>query len=105
MARFIQAGFPTEHAGIDRFTRGFAAIRDLEAAATHQLLGALAVVGTPVRRAAAPLTARLTAWSAVRKQRVEDHKLWSVALRDARVMADLSRAMSADASRLGRAYY
>ena len=30
MARFIQAGFPTEHAGIDRFTRGFAAVRGLD---------------------------------------------------------------------------
>lgn len=105
MARFIQAGFPTEHAGIDRFTRGFAAIRELEAAATHQMLGALAFVGAPLRRAAAPLTTRLAAWSEARKQRVEDDKLWSLALSDARVMADLGRAMSADAGRLGRAYY
>ncbi|QJW83294.1 hypothetical protein HK414_00675 [Ramlibacter terrae] len=52
-----------------------------------------------------PLTTRLAARSQARKQRAEDDKLWAVALSDARVMADLSRAMSAEASRRGRAYY
>ena len=35
----------------------------------------------------------------VRRQRMEDDKLWGIALTDARVMADLSRAMSRDALR------
>ena len=103
MARFIQADFPIEHAGIARFTRGFAAVRGLDATLTQPVLAGLAFVGAPLRRAAAPLTARVAAWAGERKQRAEDRKLWSVALSDARVMADLSRAMSADAGRLGRA--
>ncbi|MGV3569499.1 MAG: hypothetical protein ACO1PB_02790 [Ramlibacter sp.] len=105
MARFIQADFPTEHAGITRFTRGFAAVRALDVTISHPVLAVLAFVGAPLRRAAAPLTARVAAWSAARKQRAEDDKLWAVALTDARVMADLSRAMSAEASRQARAYY
>jgi hypothetical protein len=40
-----------------------------------------------------------------RKQRREDDRLWNVALTDARVMADLSRAMSRDAARDVRGYY
>jgi hypothetical protein len=59
---------------------------------------ALAVIGSPVTRA-------YVAWSAARKQRIEDEKLWNVALTDARVMADLSRAMSRDAQRDVRGYY
>ncbi|HEY8359305.1 MAG TPA: hypothetical protein VIL30_17790 [Ramlibacter sp.] len=105
MARFIQAEFPTEHAGVTRFTRGFAAIGQLDTALSIPVLAALAFIGAPLRRAAVPLTTRLAAWSEARKQRAEDDKLWAVALTDARVMADLSRAMSAEADRSARQYY
>ena len=40
-----------------------------------------------------------------RKAFKEDQKLWNVALQDARVMADLSRAMSRDGMREVRGYY
>ncbi len=66
---------------------------------------ALGLLATPARRAAAALRAGLKAWAAARRQAAEDEKLWNVALTDARVMADISRAMSADAVRDVKAYY
>jgi hypothetical protein len=65
----------------------------------------LGLLATPARRAAAALRAGLKAWAAARRQAAEDEKLWNVALTDARVMADISRAMSADAARDVKAYY
>lgn len=67
-------------------------------------LGGLAALGQPVRKAAARLGAAFAAWQAARKQRIEDDRLWSIALTDARVMADLSRAMSREAVRDARYY-
>ena len=49
--------------------------------------------------------ADVAAWRIARKQAEEDRQFWAVALSDARVMTDLSRAMSADASRDVRGYY
>jgi Ser/Thr protein kinase RdoA (MazF antagonist) len=104
MTRFIQADFPTEHAGITRFTRGFAAVRQLDTTLTHPVLAVLAFIGAPLRQVGAKVASRFAAWSGARKERAEDDKLWAVALTDARVMADLSRAMSAEA-RSVRSYY
>ena len=100
MARFIQADFPVEHAGVTRFVNGFAAIRGLTA--TRFVLYALAVIGAPVTAAGAKVRSALAARAAARKQRHEDEQLWNIALGDARVMADLSRAMSRDALRHSR---
>ncbi len=66
---------------------------------------ALALFATPMRRAADALRSGARAWRAARRQAAEDDKLWALAMTDARVMADLSRAMSADALRDVRAYY
>ena len=66
---------------------------------------ALGLLAAPARRAAASLRAGLKAWAAARRQAAQDEKLWNVALTDARVMADISRAMSADAARDVRGYY
>lgn len=96
MARFVNIEVPAQHGGITRVTNGFAVLGQLSI--TRAVLSGLAVVGAPVTRG-------LAAWSAARKQRREDEKLWNVALSDARVMADLSRAMSQDALRDSRAYY
>jgi hypothetical protein len=145
MARFIQAQFPTEHAGITRFTRGFAAIGQslrgfdgargtatlLLAALVSALLvianelvttwteghlmaawvvlwavgfAALALFAAPARRAGQSLRSSIAGWRVARRQAVEDEKLWNVALTDARVMADLSRAMTAAAERDVRYY-
>ncbi|MES3001626.1 MAG: hypothetical protein V4787_13115 [Pseudomonadota bacterium] len=66
---------------------------------------ALALLAAPAKRFAASLRGSGRRWSAARRQRIQDEKLWNVALTDARVMADISRAMAAGASRDVRSYY
>jgi hypothetical protein len=66
---------------------------------------ALVLFAEPARDMVAGAGRALKAWSAARKERAEDEKLWKVALTDARVMADLSRAMGQQADRDIRAYY
>ena len=96
MARFVNSELTTQHAGVNRFTRGFEAIGHFNA--VHAFLAPLALIGAPIRRT-------LEKQAQAHKQRREDQRLWDVALSDARVMADLSRAMSRDASRDVRGYY
>jgi hypothetical protein len=102
MARFIQAEFPLQHDGVARIERGFRAIGSYSI--TQAVLHVLAVIGTPVTLAARKVRAGLVTVYASRRQRKADDQLWNVALSDARVMADLSRAMSRDAQRLGRSF-
>jgi hypothetical protein len=103
MARFIQAEYPVQHGGITRVLRGVEVLASFNI--THTVLHALAVLGSPVTRAAAKARAGFAALAAARKQRIADEKLWNIALTDARVMADLSRAMSRDAVRDTRGYF
>jgi hypothetical protein len=100
MARFE---ITADHAGVTRFSRGFAVIGSFSI--TVAALHALAVIGSPVTRAAAGARKVLAGWSAARTQRAADRKLWDLALTDARVMADLSRAMSREAADIGRYRY
>ena len=72
--------------------------------AADVLVGALAFVGAPVTRTAAALRNGLATWAEARRQRRADEQLWNLALSDARIMADLSRAMSQDAQRDGHAF-
>jgi protein-S-isoprenylcysteine O-methyltransferase Ste14 len=65
----------------------------------------LALLAVPARRMGRRLQAAWASGAAARRQASEDRKLWDVALSDARVMADLSRAMSNDAARDLRHYY
>jgi hypothetical protein len=65
----------------------------------------LALLASPVRRAARGLRSAVRHWAQSRREAREDAKLWQVALTDARVMADISRAMSRDAGRDVRGYY
>ena len=65
----------------------------------------LALFAAPARALGGQLRSGLKAWAAARKQAAEDQQLWNLALQDARVMADLSRAMSADAVRDIKTYY
>jgi hypothetical protein len=102
MARFIQVDISAQHNGITRVTRGFEALASLNI--TRAVLVGLAFVGAPVTRAAGKARAALATLAASRRQRRQDEKLWNIALSDARVMADLSRAMSRDALRDTRAY-
>jgi undecaprenyl pyrophosphate phosphatase UppP len=66
---------------------------------------AIALFAAPAKRAAAATLAGFKRWNAARKRAAEDEQLWKLALTDARVMADISRAMSEGATREVRAYY
>ena len=67
----------------------------------------LALLASPVRRLAAASRSGLKRWITAYRAAEQDRKLWEVALSDARVMADISRAMnlSTRAQRLMRSYY
>ncbi len=54
----------------------------------------LALLAAPARRGALLLRQGARAWSAARRQAREDERTWNAALQDARLMADLSRAMN-----------
>ncbi len=66
---------------------------------------ALALLAGPVRRAASMLRAGFHAWKEARRREAEDEKTWNAALHDARIMADLSRAMNGIAVDNIRRYY
>lgn len=63
---------------------------------------ALALLAWPAKRAAAGIRGFFKSWKAQRHQAAQDEELWNLALSDARVMADISRAMSAAAVRESR---
>lgn len=95
MARFVHIDYPAQHGGVTRISRGLAAIGNLSF--SRAVLNGLSALGRPVTRG-------LATWAAARKQRREDERLWNVALSDARVMADLSRAMSQEARDISKYY-
>lgn len=99
MARFIQQSYPTEHAGLVRVTRGLQTVAALDRSVSRPVLAVLATIGSPVTRVVAKVSASFTAWVATRRQAQADKRLWDLALTDARVMADLSRAMTDEARR------
>lgn len=66
---------------------------------------ALALLAAPAKRATGGLRAAASRWAAQRKQAAQDEQLWEIALNDARVMADISHAMSRSAARDVRSYY
>lgn len=65
----------------------------------------IALFAAPARRFVSGTRTYVKGAARTRRQKAEDRKFWDVALTDARVMADLSRAMSADATRDVRGYY
>jgi hypothetical protein len=64
----------------------------------------LALLAAPARRATQSLRTGYKAWRAEALQRRHDEQFWQAALSDARIMADISRAMSAAAMRDVKAY-
>ncbi len=60
---------------------------------------AMGLLASPAKRAASGLRTGYKRWSAARKQAAQDRELWNLALTDSRVMADISRAMTMDATR------
>ncbi|HNZ91291.1 MAG TPA: hypothetical protein PKM82_08790 [Acidovorax sp.] len=59
---------------------------------------AIALLAVPARRASVALRASYRDWLESRHHAAEDQRTWNAALQDARMMADLSRAMSAAAT-------
>ena len=106
MASFIRVHYPAQHGGVARIEHAVTTLRGYNAGhAMEVALQGLVLLGTPFTRLAARVRAGLAAWRVERKQREADRKLWDLALSDARIMADLSRAMSQDAQRDVRGYY
>ena len=66
---------------------------------------ALAFLAGPIRMAVSSMSLGFKNWMQAQKRAEQDRKLWELALTDARVMADISRAMTADASRDVRGMY
>ena len=54
----------------------------------------MALLAAPARSAVLGLRAAAKAWSDAHRRAAEDERTWNAALRDARIMADLSRAMN-----------
>lgn len=145
MTSFVHVDFPTEHPGVARAGRAFAALRQLGrafesargvatlvlAAVVSTLLvvanqvidtwteghllaawivlwtiafAAIGLLASPLRRAVQSGRAAWTRSCAARRQAAQDRELWALALTDARVMAELSRAMSRDTLRDVRGY-
>jgi hypothetical protein len=65
----------------------------------------LALLAGPIRMATSNMHAGFKNWVKAQKRAEQDRKLWEYALTDARVMADISRAMTTDASRDVRGMY
>ena len=53
----------------------------------------LALFSTPARRAIRMVRSAYRAWTHSRQQAAADERIWNAALQDARLMADLARAM------------
>jgi hypothetical protein len=87
MTSFAYTHYPHQNPGVVRAGRGLGGV----AALAH--------------RAVAYLGSGLRAWGAAPHQADEDAPYWNAALNDARIMADISCAMSAAASRDARAYH
>ncbi|MBS0508880.1 MAG: hypothetical protein JSR53_16005 [Proteobacteria bacterium] len=54
----------------------------------------MALLAVPARNAVALVRSGAKAWAEARRHAAEDEKTWNAALHDARLMADLSRAMN-----------
>ncbi len=89
MTSFVHVDVPLQHAGVVRFERAAEWVRStLE---SRPLLRLLAAIGRPVVDA-------LAAW----RQSAADARFMDAARFDARLMADISRAMDAEARAFGR---
>ena len=66
---------------------------------------AMGMMARPAKRMAAGLRSGVAHWNKARKEAAADRELWNLALTDSRVMADISRAMTLDASRDLRSPY
>ena len=84
------SSFSFEHQGIERLSTAASHLDGVRAEVAAPAVRVLAKVGASLKR-------HYRAWLQARRQELEDQRTWEIALQDARVMADLSRAMSAAA--------
>ena len=101
MTSFVDSSQSFEHSGVVRVQRAAeflqATAADLTGSQRLPLFASiragLRMFAGVARRTAATLRAGHRAWVQSRKQAAEDERTWNAALKDARIMADLSRAM------------
>mgnify|MGYP001366521241 CR=1 FL=1 len=86
MTSFVHIDHPAQHPGVVRAERVAELIGQLLSGSV--VIRALAAIG-------APATAALQRWAEARRQARDDAAYWRAALGDARIMADISRAMDA----------
>ncbi len=91
MTSFVHVDYSLQHPGVARAERAAELIGQL--ASGGWVLRALAAIGQPVVR----LGACVQAWTRALREAREDAAYWNAALSDARIMADISRAMDAAA--------
>ncbi len=89
MTSFVHVDFPIQHPGVARFERAAEWLR--ETLESRPVLRLLAAIGRPVVDA-------LAVW----RQAAADARFMEAARFDARLMADISRAMDAEARAFGR---
>ena len=93
-----------EHTGIVRVQRAAVFLQTTAADLTGSqrlplfagIQAGLRMLAGFVRRAAVTVRAGHRDWVQSRKQAAEDERTWNAALKDARIMADLSRAMQGE---------
>lgn len=92
MTNFVASSHSFEHSGLVRVHR---AVLFLQAAAVGvpRIPSLPAGIAAFVRRSSVTLRAGYRAWVSSRRQAAEDERTWNAALKDARLMAELSRAM------------
>lgn len=103
LAAVVSAVFVVANQVIDTWTDG------------HMLAGwmvmwvlafaALALLTAPARRAGIALRAGAQAWAENRRRAAEDQRTWNVAIKDPRIMAELSHAMGVATVSDIRKYY
>lgn len=98
MTHFVHVDVSLQHPGVARVERAIETLRGVHLPSL--LLSALSLVGRPVTVLVEAAQARLAARREARRIARSDALYWSVAQTDARVMADISRAMS-DAAQNG----
>ena len=97
MTSFVDSRHSFEHSGLVRVQCAALFLQETMAELIGSQRLSLRMLGSLVRRAAVTVRAGHRDWVQSRKQAVEDELIWNAALKDARIMADLSRAMQGQA--------
>lgn len=101
MTSFVNSSHSLEHSGVVRVQRAAeflqATAADLTGSQRLPLMAGIRagmrMLAGVLRRASVTARAGHRDWVQSRKQAAEDERTWNAALKDARIMADLSRAM------------